>query len=29
MSTRLEPKDQPILLAAIHGKASYLLISKR
>ena len=22
---RLEPKDQPILLAAIHGKADYLL----
>jgi predicted nucleic acid-binding protein len=22
---RLDPKDQPILLAAIHGKAEYLL----
>jgi hypothetical protein len=22
---RLDPKDQPILLAAIHGKADYLL----
>ena len=25
----LDPKDQPILLAAIHGKAGYLLTSKR
>ena len=24
-SVRLDPKDQPILLAAIHGKAGYLL----
>ena len=22
---RLDPKDQPVLLAAIHGKADYLL----
>ena len=24
-SIRLDPKDQPVLLAAIHGKADYLL----
>jgi predicted nucleic acid-binding protein len=24
-NVRLDPKDQPILLAAIHGKADYLL----